>query len=123
MVNLLHGSCHCGAVQLALPQPPQEVIDCNCSICRRIAALWALYPAGAVRIDGHPQQTCDYIWGQKTIRTVRCRHCGCVTHWEPLQPGADAKSGINLRNFEAAAIAQARVRRFDGAVSWDFVDQ
>jgi hypothetical protein len=35
-----HGSCHCGAVQFELTESPETLVDCNCSICRRIGALW-----------------------------------------------------------------------------------
>jgi hypothetical protein len=33
---MLEGSCHCGAVRLTLPSPPEVATDCNCSLCRRI---------------------------------------------------------------------------------------
>jgi hypothetical protein len=30
--------------------------------------------------------------------------------------------GVNLRNFDPAAMDAVELRRFDGAVSWRFVD-
>ena len=120
---MLKGSCHCGAIQIEVPRPPQALIDCNCSICRRNGALWALYQIGAVRVIGSPQDTSEYIWGTKTIKTVWCRHCGCVTHWEPLQPEPDGKLGVNIRNFDPSVVASVRVRRFDGADTWAYLDE
>lgn len=120
---MISASCHCGAVQIEVPDLPQSLIDCNCSICRRNGALWALYQAGTVRVLGHPEHTSEYIWGAKTIRTVRCRHCGCVTHWEPLQVEPDGQFGVNIRNFEPSVLASARIRRFDGADSWAYIDE
>lgn len=48
------GSCHCGAIQLALKSKPldstfpegflQGVGECNCSICMRVRRLNHLYP-------------------------------------------------------------------------------
>ena len=59
---------------------------------------------------------------RETFRTVRCRNCGCVTHWEPLDPQAHGKLGVNIRNFEPDALGPFRIRRFDGAESWTFLD-
>jgi hypothetical protein len=120
--QLLQGSCHCGAVRLTLPSAPEVATDCNCSICRRLGGLWAYYPLGTVRIEGHPEQTQDYIWGDKTLRTLRCKTCGCATHWEALPPEPGSRHGINLRNFDPQLIASVRIRHFDGADSWTFLD-
>lgn len=116
-------TCHCGAVRLTVARLPEFLIDCNCSICRRNGALWALYDVAAVATSGHPQNTTAYIWGPRSIRTLHCRTCGCVTHWEPLSHAADAGTmGINARNFEPAEISGVAIRKFDGAVSWSYVD-
>ena len=119
---LRQGSCHCGAVRLTLPSLPDQATRCNCSICRRLNGLWAYYPFGSVQVDGHPEHTTDYIWGDKTLRNIRCIHCGCVTHWEPLEPEPGARHGVNLNNFDPQVVAGVRVRRFDGAETWTFLD-
>ena len=118
----LEGSCHCGAVRLRLPHRPERATQCNCSICRRLGALWAFYDVGTVEVVGDPDATQDYVWGPRTLRTVRCRHCGCATHWLPLQAEPGAKHGVNLRNFEPALLEGLLIRQFDGAVTWSFVD-
>lgn len=117
------GSCHCGAVRLTLPSTPTVATDCNCSLCRRIGGLWAYFDFGSVRLEGDPRARDEYVWGDRTLRTVRCRHCGVVTHWEPLAPEPGARHGVNLRNFDAALVASVRVRRFDGADTWRFLDE
>ena len=119
---MLTATCHCGAVRVEVPSPPQALTDCNCSICRRIGGLWAYYEVDRVQVTGHPEHTDGYVWGDKTLRTVRCSHCGCVTHWEPLESKPGAKMGVNARNFEPEVIAGVRVRRFDGADTWTFLD-
>jgi hypothetical protein len=119
---MLTGTCHCGAIRIEIPERPQTVTNCNCSLCRRLGGLWAYYPLGTVKVSGHPEHTEAYIWGDKTLRTVRCRECGCVTHWEPLQPEAVAKMGVNIRNFDPDEIGDVRIRRFDGASTWTYLD-
>ena len=70
---MLTATCHCGAVRIEVPAAPATTTDCNCSICRRYGTLWAYYPDG-------------YVRGDRTLRFVRCRACGCwcVTHWERI---------------------------------------
>jgi hypothetical protein len=121
--SLLEGSCHCGAVRLVLPFAPEKATDCNCSICRRLGSVWAYYELGTVRVTGHPEHTQEYIWGDKTLATIRCRHCGCATHWEPLGGEPGTRHGVNLNNFPPALLASVRIRRFDGADTWTFFDE
>lgn len=118
----LHGSCHCGAVRLTLPAAPETVTSCNCSLCRRTGGIWAYYELGTVLIQGHPENTESYIWGDRTLRNFRCKTCGIVTHWEPLEPAPGARHGVNLRNFEPGLLESVVVRRFDGADTWKFLD-
>jgi hypothetical protein len=120
--KLLEGSCHCGAVKLTLPTKPEQATRCNCSICRRLASVWAYYQFGTVKIEGHPANTDEYIQGDRTLRTVRCQTCGCVTHWEPLDPSRHTHHGVNLNNFDPQSLAQVVVRHLDGADTWEFLD-
>lgn len=119
---MLTGSCHCGAVRIEVPSAPKTVTDCNCSLCKRIGGLWAYYSFGTVRVEGHPEKTAEYVWGDRTLRTVRCGTCGCVTHWEPLDPKSDSRHGVNMSNFDPKLLEGVRVRRFDGADTWKFLD-
>lgn len=115
---MLEGHCHCGAVSIRVPRRPRELTLCNCSICRRLGALWAYYKVGTVELRGHPQHTEEYIQGDRMLRTVRCRTCGCTTHWEPLAPTAASRMGVNMRNFDPVAVGNVRLRLLDGADTW-----
>jgi hypothetical protein len=115
-------TCHCGAVKTNVPSMPEFLIDCNCSICQRNGALWALYEPDSVKLYGYPENTTQYIWGPRTIRTMHCKVCGCATHWEPIDSAAGTKVGVNARNFERQEIAGIKVRKFDGAETWDYIE-
>ena len=117
------GSCHCGAVRLTLPSTPTVATECNCSLCRRGGGPWVYFDWGSVRIEAAPGATADYVWGDRTLRTVRCATCGVVTHWEPIDPKTGAHHGVNLGNFAPELIASVRVRRFDGADTWTFIGE
>ena len=117
------GRCHCGAVKLKLPSTPAVATACNCSLCRRIGGPWAYFELGTVEIEGHPENTAEYVQGDRTLRTIRCRTCGCVTHWEPLEVKPAAQHGVHLGNFDPELVASLKVRKFDGANTWKFVDE
>ncbi|MFT3820283.1 MAG: GFA family protein [Rubrivivax sp.] len=115
---MLVGTCHCGSIRVEIPFAPGEITNCNCSICRRLGTLWAYYEAGSVQVRGHPEGTQEYVQGDKTLRTVRCRTCGCTTHWEPLDRVKHPRVGVNIRNFEPALMQGARLKLLDGANTW-----
>jgi hypothetical protein len=119
---MLTASCHCGAIRIQVPRKPRTLTDCNCSICRRYGTLWAYYKATAVRIIHARGATSSYSWGDRMLKFVRCGTCGCVTHWEPITKRRDSRVGVNARNFEPEAIASARIRKLDGAVTWKYLD-
>jgi hypothetical protein len=102
---------------------PEKATRCNCSICRRLGSVWAYYEFGTVLIEGHPDHTDEYIQGDRTLRTIRCKTCGVVTHWEPLSPQLGANHGVNLNNFEPKLLESVPIRRFDGADTWKFLDE
>jgi hypothetical protein len=60
--------------------------------------------------------------GDKTLRTVRCKTCGCVTHWEPIALEPGVKHGVNLNNFDPSLQATVHIRHFDGADTWKFIE-
>ncbi len=116
---MIESSCHCGAVRLKIDRAPEEVLDCNCSICRRYGALWAYYLPKDVQVpDG---ATDIYLCGARKTEFHRCKHCGCLTHWAPTDKARD-RMGVNARLMAPEVLAQARVRHLDGADTWKLLD-
>lgn len=115
---MLSATCHCGALRIEIPERPTEITNCNCSICRRLGTLWAYYDVGTVSVTGHPANTETYIQGDRMLQTVRCKTCGCTSHWEPIGPNPGTRMGVNVRNFDPAAIGAVRMRMLDGAQTW-----
>ena len=117
---MIESSCHCGAVTLEIDGAPETVTDCNCSICRRYGVLWAYYSPRAVRIA--PAPTDIYMWDDRAIEFHRCRNCGCVTHWAPVDKSAN-RMGVNARLMAPEVQARLRVRRLDGASTGKYLDE
>jgi hypothetical protein len=118
---MVPASCHCGAVRMEVDGAPEEVTDCNCSICRRYGVLWAYYSPSRVKFIV-PAETDVYLWGDRDIEFHRCKVCGCVTHWKAVEPTHD-RMGVNTRLMSPEVRAGARVRRLDGADTWKFLDE
>ena len=116
---MIESSCHCGTVKLEILSAPEDVTDCNCSICRRYGVLWAYYSPTHVHIQGATE---CYLWGEKSIEFHRCKNCGCVTHWAAAAQPAD-RMGVNVRLMGPEVLAAARLRRLDGADTWQFLDE
>ena len=115
---MIEATCHCGAVSIEVPRAPTELTSCNCSICRRTGGLWSYWSPKEVKIRG---ATATYRWGDETLDLHRCVTCGCLTHWSPLDPASD-RMGVNARLMDPKIVEAARVRRFDGADTWKFLD-
>ena len=119
---MINGRCHCGAVSFEFNHEVEWLTDCNCSICRRLGTLWAHAPMQKVTLHSEEGATLAYIWGDRELAFHSCKTCGCTTHWEPVKPTEDSPMAVNCRLAEPEQIAHLRVRQFDGADSWKFLD-
>ena len=80
---MIRAACHCGAVKFEISEPPEWVLDCNCTLCRRYGAMWSYYhpPDHAkLTMKPDPAATEAYLWGDRELAFHRCKTCGCVTH-------------------------------------------
>ena len=66
--------------------------------------------------------TQPYVWGDRMLAFHRCRKCGCTTHWQSLD-GAQPRMAINARLMDGLDWASVRIRPFDGAGAWRFLDE
>ncbi len=121
-MKTIKGSCHCGAVEFELMDAPEWLTGCNCSICRRYAGLWAHSDSTKVRLKIEEGATLRYVWGDRMIAFHTCKTCGCTSHWSSLEPGEPQRLALNCRLAEPAAIEGIRVRHFDGAKSWTYIE-
>lgn len=116
----IEGTCHCGAVSYVFRHKPRWATSCNCSVCRRIGALWIYAPVPKVTVTG---PTISYAYGEKSLAFHSCSICGCTSHWENLLMDGDTpRMAVNLLLAPPEVIATVPVRRFDGADSWAFLD-
>ena len=116
---MIESSCHCGAVRFEISRAPEEVTDCNCTLCRSYGVLWAYYSPQDVQVTGGG--TDIYMRGERKTEFHRCKNCGCVTHWTAVDKTRD-RMGVNARLMAPEVLARARVRHLDGFDTWKFLD-
>lgn len=120
---VIRGSCHCGAVSWEYGGRPDYLNSCNCSVCRRYGGLWAYGTTETVRIHAAPGATVPYVQGDRTLAFHHCRTCGCVTHWASLAAeNGTWRVAVNMAMAEPGVVAGLRVRHFDGADTWRYLD-
>ncbi len=119
---MIKGSCHCGNVTFSVQHKPDWLTECNCSICRRIGAHWAHFTAQDVEISAAPDATIAYVQGDKLLAMHTCKQCGCTPYWVGLQPDEKSRMAVNFRMCDPDDIDDIRLRHFDGADTWQFLD-
>jgi hypothetical protein len=109
------GSCHCGRVSFELDAKLDYVMECNCSLCAKVGALWHGASDSSLRITGESELTL-YQFNTMTAKHYSCRHCGV----QPFsRPRLDPKRwAVNVRCIDAVDISSVPVKRFDGA-NWE----
>ena len=105
--------CHCNNVIIEVDKPKQ-LTECNCSICSRYMSLWGYYEVEEPKIEIGDYGTDSYSWGDQGLDFIRCKKCGCVTHYQTKEGQSDPRVAINFR-LSIALVADVPVRYFDGA--------
>ena len=109
---MLQGSCHCGAVHWSFDGLPESATACNCTVCRRYAAIWAYdFEDERIRASGSARV---YERGD-SLGFHFCAACGCVAYWRSLAAGPDGRRrmAVNLRLAEPTAVSGIPVHRAD----------
>ncbi len=106
-------SCHCKNVVIEV-ETPQQVTQCNCSICSRYMSLWGYFEPNAVSVKIGSEGTDSYSWGDHELDFIRCGNCGCVTHYETKPGQPNPKIAVNF-GMDRSLVANVPIRYFNGA--------
>jgi hypothetical protein len=90
------GSCHCGAVTLALRNkalPQEQLIDCDCSICGRAGTIWHYSRANQIELRGKENLTAYGKGSNPPHKIMFCKSCGvCIYNFLVIPEWDDAWS-------------------------------
>lgn len=84
------GRCLCGAIEVVAAEPPQKIMHCHCSMCRRHSGAafltYAMFSSGSLRFSGQTPVT--YRSSEVAVRS-HCGRCGSpVSFVYDTDPGA-----------------------------------
>lgn len=76
------GSCHCGRVQFEvhLPNGLEELMHCDCSICRKRGSITASVPLVQLIVTDGVEYLTLYQFHSMTAKHYFCSVCGIYTH-------------------------------------------
>ena len=106
---MLKGSCHCGAVAYEVEGNLDQVIECNCSHCRRNGYLLTFVPRGALTILRGEDNLATYTFNTHTIQ-----HRFCAPFGEGKKPTGEATAAINVRCLEEVELSDLTIVPVDG---------
>jgi hypothetical protein len=111
------GSCHCGDAGWILTGDPGSITACNCTLCRRLGALWAYdYEDGRITVRGPTQSYTRRGKANPALEIHFCPTCACVTHWRGarLEDDGRRRIAVNVRLASPDVVAHLPIDHFDG---------
>jgi hypothetical protein len=112
-MTLHKGSCHCGKVAFEVETDLSQVIECNCSICRKKGYMLTFAPREALKVSGEDNLS-TYTFNTHTIRHRFCANCGTATFGEGRKPDGEEMIAINVRCLEAVELSDLKPIPFNG---------
>lgn len=109
------GSCHCGGIAFTVEGQVGQVVDCNCSMCRRRGGLLWFVPAAAFVLKTPRQALATYQFNQRHIQHHFCPTCGIAPFGEGKAPDGSAMVAVNVRCLPDVDLAALQVVPYDGA--------
>ena len=104
-------SCHCGDICFEVDADLEDVIECNCSTCRRSGFLHWKIPPDRIRLLGEKKQMSTYVWRCITEGHHFCPTCG-VAMLRTGYPGGQVS--VNARCIEHIDLFELKIERYDG---------
>ena len=109
------GQCHRGAVRFSATTGLDNLFDCNCSRCRRVAMVMSSVPAGDFVLHQGEDALQLYQFNHHAIEHLFCRTCG-------IQPFSRGKFGdqpmvmLNVGCLEGTPmIDRSTIAHYNGA--------
>ena len=110
------GGCHCGRVRFEVQGTPDDVSECNCSVCTRKAYLHWIVPRAAFQLVAGEDDLATYRFNTGVAQHHFCRHCGVASFYVP-RSNPDSID-VNARCLDGVDVAALPRRSFDGR-NWE----
>ena len=104
-------SCHCGAIRFEVDAELDDLLQCNCSTCRRFGAIHWYVPAAAVTLHTESVPLSTYAWRHLHEGHHFCGTCGTSIMRSGYPNGVVA---VNAACIDEVDIFALEPKRFDG---------
>jgi hypothetical protein len=108
------GGCHCGEVRYEVTADINEVVDCNCSRCQKLGALWLFVNPECFALRAGEDSLADYQFNRKVIHHLFCQTCGIESFARGVGPGDQPTVAVNVRCLDNIDLAKLKRMPFDG---------
>ncbi len=108
------GSCHCGNVAFEVEGEIEQVIDCNCSHCRRKGYLLWFVPRENVRFKRGENELATYTFNKHVIQHRFCPTCGTAPLAFGERPPGTPLAAVNVRCLEDVDLGALKTVQVDG---------
>ncbi len=110
------GSCHCGKIAFDVEADIADVIECNCSMCRRRGSLLTFVPRDTLTLKTPESDVGTYTFNKHAIQHHFCISCGIAPYGEGVDPRSGAKmAAINVRCLPDVDLDTLNIKKVDGA--------
>lgn len=113
--NSYQGSCHCGAVRFTAVTTLDQLIDCNCSRCRRLGWVMKAVPATHFTLHAGDDVLTLYRFNTEHIEHLFCKVCGIESFARGKGPDGAATYMVNVHCLDGASFDPESVMHFNGA--------
>ena len=111
------GGCHCGAVRFTARTDLEQLFDCNCSRCRRVASVMTAVPAVDFELLQGEEVLRPYRFNHHVIEHLFCRTCGIQAFSRGSGPNGPTVV-LNVGCLEGVPVVdRSAITHFDGATS------
>lgn len=108
------GGCHCGMVRYAVTADLDQVMECNCSICRKRGALWTFVKGAKFELLSGQGALTDYQFGKRSIHHLFCPTCGVGSFSRGTSPDGTETVAVNVRCLDDVDPTTLEPMPFDG---------
>ncbi|MEJ1966573.1 MAG: GFA family protein [Gammaproteobacteria bacterium] len=109
-----NGSCHCGKVTFTVEGDIEQVMECNCSHCRRKGYLLYFAAASKLNMSTPESELIAYTFNKHAIRHMFCSTCGCPPFGYGKDKHGNAVAAINVRCLPEVEFASLKIVPVDG---------
>ena len=108
------GSCHCGAIAFQVEGNLDQVIECNCSHCRRKGYLLWFVPLEHLMRTTSDETVSIYRFNTHKIDHCFCSVCGCAPFGFGTGSDGIAMASVNVRCLDNVDLGALKRAPFDG---------